>query len=271
MDNPGPARSCDAGGGFSISDKKTISIATDPAFLDDLSDYLEVLSNPIRLTILKFIEHEPKEITEIAACIGSTYQNTKKHLDRLLAASLVIRGAGFGRETERGIAPVWKYSLVPGGMENLVKTLGIFSSMTVPLGYNEIRGRIRVVQAAVFQATGDSGPLLYLLNGSAEGRSFLLKTERVSIGRADPGYHPGRDGAVVLPVEYRAVTRVSKPHAALFCTKDAWQIEDSGSTGGTYLNSVRLEPLTATAVENGDLIDLAVGAHAARFLFIAGE
>ena len=231
-----------------------------------------MLSNPIRLTILKFIEHEPKEITEIAACIGSTYQNTKKHLDRLLAASLVIRGAGFGRETERGIAPVWKYSLAPGGMENLVKTLGIFSSMTVPLGYNDIRQRIREVQAAVFQATGESGPLLYLLNGPDEGRSFLLKKERVSIGREDPGYHPGeREGAVILPEAYRAVTRVSKPHAALVCTMDAWQIEDSASTGGTFLNSVRLEPLTGTPVENGDLIDLAVGTHAARFLFISGE
>ena len=79
-----------------MSDKKTVSISSDPEFLDELSEYLEVLSNPIRLKILKFIEREPKETSEIASHIGSSYQNTKKHLDRLVTTSLVKRDAGFG-------------------------------------------------------------------------------------------------------------------------------------------------------------------------------
>jgi len=255
-----------------MNDKKTISVATDPVFLEDLSEYLDVLSNPVRLKILKIIEHEPKEITEIAAEIESTYQNTKKHLDRLLASSLVIRGAGFGRETERGIAPVWKYSLAPGGMETLVKTLGLFSSITVPPGYTDIRDRIREVQAAVFETAGESGPVLYLLSGPSEGMSFLLTTNRIRIGREDENYVPDEgEGAVILPADYRAVTRVTKPHAFLTCTTDSWQIEDNASTGGTFLNSVRLEPLTGTPVASGDVVDLAIGDHAGRFLFIASE
>ena len=258
--------------GFGMSDKKTISVASDPAFLDDLSEYLDVLSNPVRLRILKYIEHEPKEITEIAAAIESTYQNTKKHLDRLMASSLVIRGAGFGRETDRGIAPVWKYSLAPGGMESLVKTLGLFSSITVPPGYHDIRDRIREVQAVVFEAAGESGPVLYLLSGPSEGISFLLRNNRVRLGREDDEYLPDEEeGSVIIPSEYRAVTRVTKPHAFLTCTTDSWQIEDNGSTGGTYLNAVRLEPLTMTPVGNGDVIDLAAGDHAARLLFIVNE
>jgi pSer/pThr/pTyr-binding forkhead associated (FHA) protein len=76
---------------------------------------------------------------------------------------------------------------------------------------------------------------------------------------------------VNLPDEYRAVTRVTKPHAFLIHSVDSWQIEDNASTGGTYLNSRRLDPLKRTPVAHGDVIDLSVGANAARFLFIADE
>ena len=72
-----------------------------------------------------------------------SYQNTKKHLDRLVSTGLVQRAAGFGRETDRGIAPVWKYSLAEGGLENITRTLGVFSSIVTPLGYSDIRERIR--------------------------------------------------------------------------------------------------------------------------------
>jgi len=43
-----------------MGDKKTIPVATDPAFPEDMSGYPDVFSNPIRLTFLKFIGHEPE-------------------------------------------------------------------------------------------------------------------------------------------------------------------------------------------------------------------
>ena len=52
-----------------MAEKATVCISTDPAFLQELSEYLEVLSNPVRLKILKVIEREPKEISEIASKI----------------------------------------------------------------------------------------------------------------------------------------------------------------------------------------------------------
>jgi pSer/pThr/pTyr-binding forkhead associated (FHA) protein len=64
---------------------------------------------------------------------------------------------------------------------------------------------------------------------------------------------------------------VTRPHAFLVRTIYSWQIEDNGSTGGTFLNSRRLEPLCMTPLAGGDVIDLSIGANAARFLFIADE
>jgi len=255
-----------------MADKKTISISSDPVFLEELSEYLEVLSNPLRLKILKFIEREPREISAIAEHIGMSYQNTKKHLDRLVSTSLVQRAAGFGRETDRGIAPVWKYSLVERGLENLTRTLGVFSSIATPLGYNDIRERIQAVRSALNENGEQAGPVLYVIGGAADGMAFILKKDRILMGREDPD-HPAasEESVVVLPDEYRAVTRVAKSHAVLFRTAESWQIEDNASTGGTFVNSRRLDPLKRTPLANGDVIDLSVGANSARFLFILDE
>jgi DNA-binding transcriptional ArsR family regulator len=255
-----------------MAEKKTISISSDPVFIEELSEYLEVLSNPVRLQILKFIEREPKEITSIAEHIGMSYQNTKKHLDRLVSTSLVQRGAGFGRETDRGIAPVWKYSLADGGLENLTRTLGVFSSIATPMGYSDITGRIREVRQALHEGGDAGGPVLYVIGGPSDGTSFILRNERIPMGREDPDHPPtGDESMVVLPDEYRAVTRVNKPHAFLMRSVESWEIEDNASTGGTFLNSRRLDPFKRTPLANGDVIDLSVGANAARFLFILDE
>ncbi len=255
-----------------MAEKKTVSISSDPVFLEELSEYLEVLSNPLRLKILKFIEREPREITAIAEHVGMTYQNTKKHLDRLVSTCLVQRAAGFGRETDRGIAPVWKYSLAEGGLENLTRTLGIFSSIATPLGYNDIRERIQTVRSALNESGDHAGPVLYVIGGVADGKSFILKKDRIPMGREDPHHPPANDESmVILPDEYRAVTRITKPHAVLIRTVESWQIEDNASTGGTFVNSRRLDPLKRTPLANGDVIDLSVGENSARFLFISDE
>jgi DNA-binding transcriptional ArsR family regulator len=255
-----------------VTEKKTLSISSDPVFLEELSEYLEVLANPLRLQILKFIEREPKEITAIAEHIGMSYQNTKKHLDRLVSTGLVKRAAGFGRETDRGVAPVWKYSLAEGALENLAATLGVFSSIATPMGYNDIRERIRAVRSDLPESGSAGGSVLYLIGGPEDGRAFILKNDRIAVGREDPNHPPaGTAGMVVLPDEYRAVTRVTKPHAFLIQTADCWQIEDNGSTGGTFINSRRLDPMKGTPLASGDVIDLSIGQNAARLLFITDE
>lgn len=255
-----------------MTGKKTISFSSDPHFLEELSEYLEVLSNPVRLKILKFIEPGPKEITAIADHTGMSYQNTKKHLDRLIAMSLVRRDAGFGRETDRGIAPVWKYSLADGSLASLTKTLGIFSSVPVPPGYNDIRKRIDDVRTSLSGTTGVGSAFILLIGGTGDGRAYPVNGDRVLIGREDPGQPmPVMVTAIALPEQYLAVTRVNKPHATISRSSDTWLIEDSGSTGGTYLNSERLVPGKKIRLVNGDLIDLSVGTNAARFLFVTTE
>lgn len=255
-----------------MAEKETVSISSDPAFLQELSEYLEVLSNPVRLKILKVIEKEPKEISEISSRIDTSYANTKKHIDQLVHIGLVRKEAGFGRETAKGIHPVWKFSLAEGGLTMLIKNLGVFSRINIPLGYAEIQGTLESVRAAVLKEAGSDVPALHLVEGKGAGRTFLLKNDRVQIGRFDPDApsKPG-EGDIALPVEYVAVTRITKPHAIVMRAGTGWQIEDRGSSGGTYLNAVLITPMHRTPLKNGDIIDLAMGEDAARFLFITNE
>ena len=255
-----------------MAEKETISISSDPAFLQELSEYLEVLSNPVRLKILKVIEKEPKEISEIASRIDTSYANTKKHIDQLVHIGLVKKEAGFGRETVKGIHPVWKFSLAEGGLGMLIKNLGVFSRINIPMGYGEIKGTLEAVRTAVLKESGPDCPALHLVEGKGAGRTYLLKKERVLIGRIDPDF-PSKlgEGDIALPEEYVAVTRITKPHAIVTKTATGWQIEDRGSSGGTYLNTRLIGPMHKTSLKNGDIIDLAMGEDAARFLFIANE
>jgi DNA-binding transcriptional ArsR family regulator len=255
-----------------MSDKQTVSVSSDPAFLKELSEYLEVLSNPVRLKILKVIEKEPREISEIASRIDTSYANTKKHIDQLVLIGLVRKEAGFGRETVKGIHPVWKFSLVEGGLETLIRNIGVFSSINIPVGYGDIQSLIGPLKEAILAETDERVPALHLMEGKSAGKTFLINKDRISIGRIDPDF-PGaaKEGDIALPVEYAAVTRITKPHALLFRSGDEWFIEDRGSSSGTYLNSGRIAPMSKKPMKNGDVIDLAIGENSARFLFVVNE
>ncbi|MCK9592928.1 MAG: helix-turn-helix domain-containing protein [Methanoregula sp.] len=255
-----------------MTEKETVSISSDPAFLQELSEYLEVLSNPTRLKILKVIEKEPREISEISSRIDTSYANTKKHIDQLVHIGLVKKEAGFGRETAKGIHPVWKFSLAEGSLESLIKNLGVFSRINIPMGYGEIQSTLESVQKAVIKESGKDYPALHLVEGHGAGRTFLLRQDRILIGRTDPD-SPSKvsDGDIALQEEYVAVTRITKPHAIVSRAGTGWQIEDRGSSGGTYLNGDLIAPMHKTVMKNGDIIDLAMGEDAARFLFIANE
>jgi len=247
---------------------QTVVLSEDPEFLAELSEYLEVLSSPTRLKILRAIERRPMEIREIAADIGTSYENTKKHLKKLTTAGVIKKEAGLGRETARGVHPVWKFSLQPGGIDSVIVSLGVFSGGMVPAGLGDMASRIRTVKSML--SGGDAPPMLLLAQGEEDGRVFPLHAACIALGREDPPneamYDPATD--IVLPSSYAAVSRVSRPHARLMRTGDTWRLEDCGSTGHTLVNNVPLGRGERPPLSEGDIIDLAKGAGSARFIVI---
>ena len=247
----------------------TIAISSDPDFYEDLSEYLNVLSNPTRLRILKLIEHNPKEVREIAKEIDTSYENTKKHLDKLLKTGVIKKEAGMGRQTSKGALPVWKYSLIPGGMEGIIRNLSIFSNIDVRIGQEEINSKLEEVRKLLSDETDSGVPLIVVLGGEIDGEAYPLQEGEVRIGREDnrsPEFS-NSDGVIILPNSYEAVTRVSKPHAKFINRRGEWFIEDCGSTGGTYINNIKVQPYRETLISDGDMIDLSRGSKGARIIF----
>ncbi len=250
-------------------DSRTLILDIDTDDLHELSEYLDVLSSSTRLKILKVIERRPKDVRQISSEIETSYENTKKHLDKLLSIGVVRKEAGLSRPTAKGIHPVWKYSLVPGGLEAITRSLGLFSNLKLTLTDAVLAKKLAGVRETLSGEFAGQPPVVILLGGAEDGRVFPLGHGSIAIGRAHPDA-PGLSGQeIVLGEEYAAVTRVSKPHARLTRRRDgAWLVEDGGSTGGTFVNGTPLDRVTRRELHDGDLIELAKGARGATLVFV---
>ncbi len=106
--------------------------------------------------------------------------------------------------------------------------------------------------------------------GPDDSRVFPLKEDLVRIGRIDPekkeGCRPGID--VAVGEGYTAVTRISRPHGRFLKKDGAWFIEDCGSTGGTQVNTKKVEKGSPGPLHDGDLIELAKGVSGVRFVML---
>lgn len=256
--------------GIGKKSEKTVAMDVDPDFFEDLSEYLDVLSNPQRLKILKSIEREPKDLRQIASEIEISYENAKKHMRRLVGASLVLKEAGFGQPTSKGVHPVWKYSLAPHAFDIIVRHLGVFSAVSASTGDRAIQQRLDTIRSTISGVMQGAGAALVIVSGPQDGSVFPLTRNRIAIGREDPERKPAPDpaGEVVLSAAYTAVTRISHPHAVVSEEKGQWYLEDSGSTGGTVVNGTVVLPHRKTAIGAGDTIELGKGPSAARLSFV---
>jgi pSer/pThr/pTyr-binding forkhead associated (FHA) protein/DNA-binding transcriptional ArsR family regulator len=248
----------------------TIIVHEESDSLEELSEYLDVLSSSSRLRILKFLEKKPRDARAISREIETSYENTKKHLDKLLGIGVIRKEAGLGAPTSKGIHPVWEYSVVPGGLEAIIRNLGLFSNARVQIAGGEISRRLNLVKGTLSKEVLGNYPAAIVLGGPDDGKAFILKTDLVAFGRTDPdnqaSFDPKKD--IVLADGYTAVTRVSKPHGRFRHENGIWFIEDCGSTGGTRLNNKKLETRARVPVRDGDLIELAKGIAGAKLVLI---
>ena len=252
----------------SNDDSRTLILAMETDDLEELSEYLDVLSSSTRLKILKIIERTPKTVREISAAIETSYENTKKHLDKLMSIGVIRKEAGLSRPTAKGVHPVWKYSLVPGGLEAITRSLGLFANLKLTLTDAMLAKKLAGVRETFAGEFAGLCPVLILLGGAEDGKVFPLEDESIAVGRADPAVpDPGRPG-IVLGEDYAAVTRISRPHARLTQRQGVWFIEDCGSTGGTFVNGATLDQGRRRELNNGDLIELAKGAMGATLVFV---
>ena len=98
---------------------------------------------------------------------------------------MIKKEAGLGAPTSKGIHPVWQYSVVPGGLESIIRNLGLFSNTRVQIIGGTLR-RLESVKSTLSQEVLGNVPAAIVLGGHDDGRTFLLRTDTVRVGRSDP-------------------------------------------------------------------------------------
>jgi DNA-binding transcriptional ArsR family regulator len=249
---------------------RTVECLSDLDPLAELSEYLDVLSNGTRLKILRCLEKKSRSTREISQEVETSYENTKKHLDRLCLIGVIKKEAAITDPLQKGVQLYWKYSLVPGGLESVIRNLGLFSHMKMHIVSDGVSERIDETRRLLSCELFTNDPVLIVLGGQEDGRAFSLKSDLIRIGRADPEnpapVNPHE--ALVLSQGYSSVSRVSRPHARLMRDKKTWCIEDCGSRAGTSVNKKNLGRDERLTLHDGDLIELSKGNTGAKLLLI---
>jgi hypothetical protein len=252
------------------SQDRTILSGSDPEFIAELSEYLDVLASPVRLQMLSFMGTKPRTVRQVAHEISTSYENTKKHLTRLLTLGLIRKEIGVSDELVNHGQPVFYYSLIPGGLDQAIRNLALFSSVS-GTGISGLSDRIETAKKGLREISPGGGPALSLTNGSESGRRYDLNGELYRIGRGEETEEVlFTEPAIILGDEYRSVSRASRPHAWLRKRVGVWTLEDGNSKGGTYLNG---KPVSHDPVplKNEDLIELSPGSLGAAFIFLSGN
>ena len=250
-------------------DDRTILTSSDPEFISELSEYLDVLASPIRLQILSFIGTKPRTVRQISHEIETSYENTKKHLTKLLSLGIIRKEIGVSDEQANQGQPVFYYMLVPDGLNHAAHNLTLFSSVA---GKSNPELSKQALEAhSGLHTILPSGPGLVIMNGSEQGRTIDLTEPIYRVGRIEEGWDGiSPEPAILLNDEYRSVSRVSRPHAWLKKQAGFWTIADGNSKGGTYVNGkpVSHDPIV---LQEGDRIELSPGTLGVSLAFHSGK
>ena len=248
-------------------DEITLEDDSEPGLFEELLEYLQAISNPVRLEIIMFIENNPRSVREIANHIRSNYDNTKKHINKLLNAGIIKKEAGIGEETSRGALPVWKYSLVYGGIESIIRNLNFFSNLDLKIINDRAMEAISFLNESLHKST-EADPYLEVLGGDDDRKIFALKSLRTIIGRKVGDYeYEKEENLISLSGSYTAVTRITGIHAVILKRDGKCFFCDHESTNGSYINYKPVRSGDEVSLTDGDLIDLGSGRTRARLIF----
>ena len=251
-------------------EERTILTGSDPEFISDLSEYLDVLASPVRLNILSYVGTRPRTVRQISHKIETSYENTKKHLIRLQSLGLIRKEIGVSEEPANQGQPVFYYALVPGGLDHTLRSLTIFSSVASKTESGLLK-RLESARDGLKGILPGTGPGLIITNGPESGRPYDLTGNLYRIGRVEDGWDGSSpEPAILIPEDYRSVSRVSRPHAWIRKQGGYWTISEGSSKGGTKVNGIPVSHEPAL-LRDGDLIELSPGPLGAGLLFQTGK
>lgn len=206
----------------------------------ELAEALKPLANERRLKLLHYLT-TPHYLGEIASFLGISRQGARKHVERLLELGVVEK-----RQGERPSGPVVEYVLVP---QRLFALSEKFSNLgrSLPQVDEESLSRTETMAEVGIEQRPTSGPALALVHGLHPGRTYPL----------EPGQAPwtiGRDPEREIALEFDPYA--SNQHAQIERADGGFEIVDTFSTNGTFVNWKSLPQGSGTALTEGDVVQV---------------
>jgi hypothetical protein len=269
----------------------TIGRRNGPSIDVRISEYVTILTNPVRWEIVRLLDSEPLDIELISSMLYRKHvtqrplsrQAIEKHIQQLTKIGVIMKRPGVRREENRGLSSLMEregivrtrgqnvslYAVVPEGIETVLRSLDTLGNYRIRV---ELRPKVERVKGD-YEEFVNGFYRMRVLNGEDAGRLFRLRNDSIRIGRIDTKaenkYDPQHD--IVLSNKYAAVSRVWRPHARLIHQGNEWLIEHCEGTNGTYLDNRRLEKHEKARLEDHDVVDLVIGEGGARLVFLAPE
>ncbi len=127
------------------------------------------------------------DVTSISRETETSDENTKKHLDRLLSIGVIRKEAGIGRETSKGVHPVWE---ILGCPREPGADCPDPRDLLQPPDHGSGPDPGRAPQQG--EGRSERGPPGQLADGRGyggkeDGRAFTLKAGETRVGRRDAG------------------------------------------------------------------------------------
>ncbi|WP_409199909.1 FHA domain-containing protein [Methanobrevibacter sp. DSM 116169] len=246
----------------SHSEKSYLTLKIDSNALEDITLKMSILSSDNCMKILMIIIDKPSkkiyDSTEVCNKLKENYgvsiskQATRKHLENLVFLDIIKRTEAV-IERKRGKRTVISYEAIS---DSLSKLSLIVSSLD--------KKQINFDQYIVGNKT-----CLTILNGKYKNKCFKLDKDEHIIGRiGDMDFESMKyENDIILPNDYKSVTRINKPHGIFNFENGIWYFTDKGSTNQSYINIRKINENNPIKLKNKDIIQLGSGPHCVYMLF----
>lgn len=204
----------------------------------EMAAALKALAYDKRLEVLHLLTR-PHYLEEIASHLGIARQAAQKHVDQLLEAAVIKKQQG-----RRESGPVVEYVVVP---QRLFALSEEFAKLGVlkPVQEEERLARTQVTAGKQGRHETRGGPALVAVHGMKAGEVHPL-------GPGEGPWTIGRDGDRTISLDYDPFA--SNRHAEVARTEVGFELVDTFSTNGTYLNWNRLDRGERVPLRPGDVV-----------------
>lgn len=222
----------------------------------NLKNFLQEFISTCNFSGYETVEYVQELVNELNAEVTYTISKLEQYCDRVSEKILL----GSAKQMDKFFCPACLGKLMSD--ENVCPFCG--TKITKQLSGNEIPGNKKThctendVEQGTIVVNEDANGLLTVFKGTSKAAQTMWLEDRERTGKIIPSKFPFRLGKMDGVTDYRIYnSSVSRKHADIIKERGTYYVVDLGSTNGTYLSGIRLQPGVKEALTDGSILRFA--------------